>query len=182
MSLSAKHGAFTTAVGQTVFNGTAIDINKTLQTLVYVPKPHTNGIDFIHLQIEDEEKLTAFETYVVQVDAVNDNPEILVETSIIDTMEHVLTHVDGVSVHDNDMYDYEYQNTLLNFSLTVNHGVLGLRSMEGLGGIIFLEDIHTNDYFKKESLHFLASLRDVNIAFQDLIYIGNKNFLRHRYT
>ena len=88
----------------------------------------------------------------------------------------MLTHVDGVSVHDNDMYDYEYQNTLLNFSLTVNHGVLGLRSMEGLGGIIFLEDIHTNDYFKKESLHFLASLRDVNIAFQDLIYIGNKNF------
>ena len=139
VSLSATHGTFTTAVGQTVFNGTATDINKTLQTLVYVPKPHTNGVDFIHLRLEDEEKLTSFETYVVQVDAVNDSPEIIVETSIIDTMEHRLTHVDGVSIRDNDMHDYEYQNTLLNFSLIVNHGVLGLRSMEGLGGIIFLE-------------------------------------------
>ena len=32
VSLSATHGTFTTAVGQTVFNGTATDINKTLQT------------------------------------------------------------------------------------------------------------------------------------------------------
>ena len=75
MSLSATRSAFTTAVGQTVFNGTAIDINKTLQTLVYVPKPHTNGIDFIHLRTRSEEKLTSFETYVVQVDAVNDSPK-----------------------------------------------------------------------------------------------------------
>ena len=99
---------------------------------------------------------------------MNYSPEILVETSIIDngTCAHACR---WGSVHDNDMYDYEYQILveLLSPSTTEN-----TRSMEGLGGIIFLR-IFTPRTILKKSLHFLA-VYGMKYCLPSLIYIGNK--------
>jgi ELWxxDGT repeat protein len=160
------------------FSGTAVDVNTTLASLIYIPPAHFSGLESLHVRVKDEADAVAHQTFMVLVHAINDAPEIFLETTHFSVAEDGSVGITGISIIDNDFQSQDFNDALvmLEFRVSVSKGQLEISTYDGLGGIVFVDNAVKDDTARNSSLTFRGSLIEANAALASLSYQGNPHF------
>ncbi|MDP1724227.1 MAG: Ig-like domain-containing protein [Alphaproteobacteria bacterium] len=180
VDLSASHGTLTLILsGNATLNnngskavsiiGSAVDVNATLDSLIYKGDPNFNGSDAIIAKVDDQGNTgsggvkTDTKTIDINVDAANDAPVVIVPGPQ-NVNEDTDLSLPGISVADADLA--EAPNGNLRVDLSVSHGTVNL---------IQVGDATISNNGSK-IVTIIGNATDINAILASLVYRGDPNF------
>lgn len=87
------------------FNGSAVAINNAIGNVSYQPDEHWNGHDSVVVTATDFETATLSHELDIEVVAVNDNPDVVVNINSFSALDSVPLSIRGISIFDLDFYE-----------------------------------------------------------------------------
>ena len=146
-----------------IFNGSAININNAISNITYYPNNNWNGHDTLFITCTDFDTALITHEHDIEVIAVNDAPDVIVEINLFETLDSIPVAIRGLSVSDLDFYESDYD--LCELNIFAKNGTVNLGAIESV-----------NILNNSGEIKLKSDLDNMNYALTHLMYVSPPDF------